>query len=291
MANTTSRSASEMSIAFKMLANSSFVRNPFCNSSKEIVPLRSVSICLHNSTNLKLACANSFSFLTASSWMLISRASLARSTMTARMRFITAKPTLTSTVRKNKHVSGLSSMIGMVTVPQLSPATISCVNVSIDCCTDSKARGHRSQPMVFQTPRAVSSLLIGWMKVTAQMDQNTRTTANMTVPHKIALVAKTNPFNIKFSSGNNAIIRTALVILNKRAMRNVTTGKGTVTQVSMIVKKRSAAITTKSKTIIFSPKNFMRETYIRVKASVTYIVKTVKLQTLSHAGGGKSAAA
>lgn len=89
--------------------------------------------------------SSSCSFFNASSFTVSCFASCAFSTITARMRFMTHRLTDTSAAAKKTLVIGLYSMMGTVSVPHESPARICCENVSMDCCTDSKARGQRTQ--------------------------------------------------------------------------------------------------------------------------------------------------
>ena len=70
-------------------------------------------------------------------------------------------------MKKMMHVPGDSSMIGMVTTPQLSPATIVWMKVRIAALTDSKACGQRSQ--LSYVPLAAILRFTSWSQFTARI--------------------------------------------------------------------------------------------------------------------------
>mmetsp|Transcript_106530 Transcript_106530/g.308296 ORF Transcript_106530/g.308296 Transcript_106530/m.308296 type:complete len:204 (-) Transcript_106530:508-1119(-) len=140
-------------------------------------------------------------------------ASCAFSTTTARIKLMTNKSIVTKTNKKKKIVNGASSTMGMVTCPQLSPATICCKKVRFASHTDSKACGHREHPSY------LISLLMGCINCTAIKEKKVMNPARSMIPQNTVLIVPAKPLIIVANSGNNTRTRIARASRTSRKLR------------------------------------------------------------------------
>mmetsp|Transcript_11986 Transcript_11986/g.34231 ORF Transcript_11986/g.34231 Transcript_11986/m.34231 type:complete len:220 (+) Transcript_11986:539-1198(+) len=199
--------------------NSSSFSRPTSSSSSENVPLPSLSnlltVCL-----IRLVASSRFfriSFMRSAASASLLR--FARSTMTARIRLVKPREMEISADAQMRMVHGYFRMIGIVHLPQESPARSVWKNNSMHASTDLRAVRHQSS-----SPTSTSSR--GKISSTVSIPRHKRRMKIMTPPQNIAIIAITKPRIIEYSSGKNRINRTTRSNLKMRKIRkNFTLGR------------------------------------------------------------------
>mmetsp|Transcript_82403 Transcript_82403/g.214721 ORF Transcript_82403/g.214721 Transcript_82403/m.214721 type:complete len:252 (+) Transcript_82403:747-1502(+) len=190
-----------ISIRAMICANSGLVSIATNSSATDKSPDPSTSsssqifITLTFMTSYSRALSSSFLFSSAS------RAEFATSIITVIIKFTIPNSTITRTPKRNTETKGSSSMIGIESNPQLSPAMICCRKVSVESITVENARGHLSQSC--QTPCSANRVVIGCTTSTAMIEKKMRHAKIMQVAQNIARIALMNPWSMRSSSLNN----------------------------------------------------------------------------------------
>mmetsp|Transcript_100756 Transcript_100756/g.291314 ORF Transcript_100756/g.291314 Transcript_100756/m.291314 type:complete len:213 (+) Transcript_100756:828-1466(+) len=137
--NKLSKSSRPILIDFNISFTEGFTSTPAKNSSREIDPLPSESIAPSVSRHARSAWSPFRRFRSSCFALLLSRASAALSTITARIKFVNPNCTVTRATANKIYVAGCLSMIGRMQAPQESPATSVWKNRSVDLATEENA--------------------------------------------------------------------------------------------------------------------------------------------------------
>mmetsp|Transcript_31475 Transcript_31475/g.93486 ORF Transcript_31475/g.93486 Transcript_31475/m.93486 type:complete len:274 (+) Transcript_31475:304-1125(+) len=211
--NTLASSFSPISIVIMALRNSSEVSHAFFSSSSVSVPLPSSSMLLQSFRRVIFISRSLFACSCCLRSTSFSRASVALSTMTARMRFMKPRETHTRAAAKSTKEGLLYLMMGTMQAPHESPATRVWKNRSDALKTDPNAS---LQKMLSGSWASNISWLMGLMTSSAMRDQNMSSTMISTRPQNIAFMAPKKPLIMMYNSGYSLIHLTAR---SRRAMR------------------------------------------------------------------------
>mmetsp|Transcript_16116 Transcript_16116/g.37013 ORF Transcript_16116/g.37013 Transcript_16116/m.37013 type:complete len:258 (+) Transcript_16116:966-1739(+) len=194
----TSISSLCMSSASQTSLNSGCVSSASTSSSMLSSPSSFRSSSAHILTSFSSISSNFCKLSSACKRLSFFRASLAAFTSTVRIKFSIPRLITTKAESKMTARAGSSSMIGTLSLPQLSPARICCTKVKLACMTDENARAQRAQSPY--SPLSASFMLTGCTNSTARMEQNVKSTANMQEAQNMVFIALRNACSIMWSS-------------------------------------------------------------------------------------------
>mmetsp|Transcript_87623 Transcript_87623/g.227467 ORF Transcript_87623/g.227467 Transcript_87623/m.227467 type:complete len:257 (+) Transcript_87623:753-1523(+) len=244
------------SITAIVAANLGFTSMPSINSSKLNSPDSSASSSRHKVNNSFRAVSNLLAFSSILLKVSCSRAVWAMSTITVSTRLRTPKFMVIITPKKSKADKGSSSIIGTDIWPQLSPATICCMNVRLEFITVENALGQRVQSEY--KPLSASLTLMGWSTSTAMTDQSVNMQRSITPAQNMAFIAPAKPINMRLSSlTTNRAFKNRSKRKIRQIRKNENDGMSPSTE-NKVVETKSEDVTNKSSLFACEWKNLQR---------------------------------
>mmetsp|Transcript_31347 Transcript_31347/g.91453 ORF Transcript_31347/g.91453 Transcript_31347/m.91453 type:complete len:233 (-) Transcript_31347:552-1250(-) len=190
------------------------------NSGQLILPLESWSIFSKTPRICSVAALRSFCILSRSFALSPFDTSLARSTITARMRFV--KPSVIE-INEPVKITAIQKdcwMTGIAQAPQESPAQSVWKNISMHASTELNDVSHHS----WLSPKSTLWMPAKFTASIVRSDHNNNKMQIMTPPQNIANIAIMKPRTISMSSGKKVRIRTTRRRRKIRKMRNTSMG-------------------------------------------------------------------